>query len=194
MKRRLFFAAIAAVFHSFTLAAFAAITPIYVATNGASSGNGSTIGAPVSQARVREINTTMSDDINVLLLPGTYRLTSTLAFTENDSGSNGFKVVWRAQDTNNLPLLSGGTNVTGWSLVAGTSNVWSAPVTTTAFRQLYVNGQRRTRAKSRLPIDVKRVVRDTSNNTRVIIVDSASLPATLTAPGRAEIHVISLAR
>ena len=172
-----------------------AVTSIYVATNGVSSGNGATIGAPVSlaraQARVREISPTMSGDINVQLLPGTYPLATTLVFNENDSGSNGFKVVWCAQDTNHPPLLTGGTNITGWSPVAGTSNLWSAPVPTTAFRQVYVNGDRRQRAQSRLPVEVKQVIRNTNDTTRILLVDSATLPAGLTAPNRAEIHVIN---
>ena len=195
MSRRIQLLAIGVAFLLSQLTASAVVTPIYVSTNGAASGNGTTLSAPVNlaraQARVREINSTMTNDIHVLLLPGRYPLAATLAFTERDSGSNGFKVVWRAQDTNNPPLLSGGAFVTNWSLVAGTSNVWSAPVTTTAFRQLYVNGERRPRAKSRLPIDVKRVVQNANNNTRVVLVDSATLPPTLTAPGRAEIHVIN---
>jgi hypothetical protein len=178
-----------------SLPGFGAVTLVYVATNGAASGTGATIGAPVSlpraQARVRELNTTMSNDIKVQLLPGTYPITTTLTFNENDSGSNGFNVVWCAQDTNNPPILSGGTNVTGWSLVAGTSNLWSAPVTTTAFRQLYLNGERRQRAQSCLPIEVRQVILNTNNTTRVLLVDSATLPASLTAPGRAEIHVVN---
>ena len=135
------------------LAGLGAVTSIYVSTNGAASGNGATIGAPVSlaraQARVREINATMSDDINVLLLPGRYPLAAPLVFTENDSGSNGFKVVWRAQDAQHPPLLCGGTPVTGWTLHDAGKNIWKAAVPR-GFdtRQLYVNGRRAIRARS----------------------------------------------
>jgi len=74
------------------------------------------------------------------LADGTYRLANTWTFGAADSGSSGHPVVWQAA-TGAHPVISGATQVTGWSQV-GTSGVWSAQVSPgSASRQLYVNGQ-----------------------------------------------------
>ncbi len=166
-------------------------TAIYVSPTGASTGNGSTSGTPVSlaraQARVREINASLSADVNVLLLPGTYALSAPLTFTDLDSGSNGFTVHWTAQDSSNAPLLSGGQQITGWTKMAS-SNIWYASVPNVAFRQVYVNAQRRQRARSEDFVSVKGTVKNTSDNTRTILVESSSLPSTISDWSRAELH------
>jgi Right handed beta helix region len=94
-----------------------------------------------AQSAVRsQLARTSGADVTVLLLDGTYRLASTWAFGAADSGSAGHPVVWQGAPGAH-PVISGASQVTGWTEV-GTSGVWSAPVPTgSASRQLYVNGQ-----------------------------------------------------
>jgi hypothetical protein len=94
-----------------------------------------------AQSAVRsDLAATSGADVTVLLQDGTYRLASTWAFGAADSGSPGNPVVWQAAPGAH-PVISGASQVTGWTEV-GSSGVWSAPVPSgSASRQLYVNGQ-----------------------------------------------------
>ncbi len=94
-----------------------------------------------AQAAVRsQLAATSGASVTVLLEDGTYRLASTWAFGAADSGSPGDPVVWAAAPGAH-PVISGASQVTGWT-EAGSSGVWSAPVPAgSASRQLYVNGQ-----------------------------------------------------
>src|ERR1700678_2096842 len=94
-----------------------------------------------AQGAVRsELAATSGADVTVLLQGGTYRLASTWEFGAADSGTPGTPVVWEAAPGAH-PVISGASQVTGWTEV-GSSGVWSAPVPAgSASRQLYVNGQ-----------------------------------------------------
>ena len=97
---------------------------------------------------VRTVNTDMSGDIHVYLRGGVYTLDSTLKFTDADSGSNGHDVIYSAYE-DERPELSGGMNVTGWQISDAAKGIYRAPVPAgTDTRQLYVNGERETRARS----------------------------------------------
>ncbi|WP_240633428.1 OmpL47-type beta-barrel domain-containing protein [Paenibacillus montanisoli] len=97
---------------------------------------------------VRTMNSNMTNDIHVYLKGGTYTLTSTLSFTEEDSGTNGFNIIYSAYN-GEKPIISGGKQITGWTLYDASKNIYSAyaggDIET---RQLFVNGSRATRAKS----------------------------------------------
>lgn len=98
-----------------------------------------------AQTKVRTVNSSMSGDIVVLLRGGTYQLSSTFALDQNDSGNNGYNVMYQAYP-GETPMISGGQTITGWSQVGG-GNIWQANVgTSLQTRQLYVNGIRATRA------------------------------------------------
>ncbi|MCX4163058.1 MULTISPECIES: hypothetical protein [Paraburkholderia] len=78
-------------------------------------------------------------DVQVQLADGIYRLASPLKFGPADSGTPGHPVVWRAM-TGAHPVISGATQVTGWSQSV-TSGIWSAPAPAGSnSRQLYING------------------------------------------------------
>ncbi|MFC1433707.1 discoidin domain-containing protein [Streptacidiphilus sp. N1-3] len=96
---------------------------------------------------VRTIDKNMKRDIQVELETGTYQLTSTFALTSADSGSNGHSIVYRAAP-GAAPVVSGGSAVTGWTLADPAHNVYKAHVGDIDTRQLYVNGELETRAKS----------------------------------------------
>lgn len=122
------------------------------------SGNGSACSSssPCSlvgaRDKVRTVNTNMTGDIVVQLKGGTYQLGSTFTLSESstvhDSGTNGFDIIYR-NAPGETPVLSGGETVSGFTLHDAAKNIYRAPVTTDLeTRQLYVNGQRATRARS----------------------------------------------
>lgn len=135
--------------------AFAATQAVYYVdpVNGNDNNNGTSIGSAfrtITKARdnVRTINSSMTGDIIVYLRSGTYTLTSTLQFNQSDSGTNGYKVIYKNYGTE-VPVISGGKSITGWTLHDSSKNIWEAGVgTSDNFRQLYVNGVRATRARS----------------------------------------------
>jgi hypothetical protein len=96
---------------------------------------------------VRKINGNMQRDINVELMSGTYTLTDTFQLTGADSGTNGHRIVYEAAPGAH-PVISGGTSITGWTLADPAHNVYKAHVGNIDTRQLYVNGELETRARS----------------------------------------------
>lgn len=103
--------------------------------------------------KVRTVNASMTNDIVVELGNGVYPLTSPFELQRNgsvdDSGTNGYDVIYRASP-GGTAILSGGQAVTGWSLWDTPANIWRANVGTSVdFRQLYINGVRAIRAQGR---------------------------------------------
>jgi hypothetical protein len=117
---------------------------------------------------VRAINQTMQEDIVVVLHGGVYSLERPLVFTADDSGRQGHDVVYRAAP-NEVPVLSGGRRVTGWT--ADADGRWKAPSPVDSFRQLYVNGTRATRAKGPIPAEFKFFGNEGYETTNVAMAD-----------------------
>lgn len=122
------------------LAASAAVqATFYASPNG--SGTDCTSAAPCSltgaRAKVRAENDSMTGDIEVVLADGTYQLDSTFALEEDgttqDSGSNGFDVVYRAA-TGAHPVLSGGLDVSEGQTVGGATVDWQQVGSTGIYR------------------------------------------------------------
>ncbi|MFE7710783.1 discoidin domain-containing protein [Streptomyces sp. NPDC057486] len=91
----------------------------------------------------------MAGEIDVVLADGTYTLKSPLSLSPQDSGRNGFKVVWQAAPGAH-PVISGGTAIREWTQTS-TRGIWSAPVPENLnTRQLYADGQRIPRASGTL--------------------------------------------
>jgi Right handed beta helix region len=137
----------AIVLYGWPAAAFGEI-PFYVSPSG-NDGNPGTVSQPfltLERARVavRTVNQGMNEDVVVYLRGGFYPLSSTVVFDQNDSGFNGFNVVYRAYP-GERPLLSGGRLITGWTAVGG--GTYRANAGSVRFRQLYVNGVRAIRAR-----------------------------------------------
>jgi glycosyl hydrolase family 141/parallel beta helix pectate lyase-like protein len=90
--------------------------------------------------------------VMVFLRDGTYRLKAPLVFTSEDSGSAPCPVTYAAY-RNEKPLVSGGRLVTGWKAVTREGRrLWVAEIPESRagqwyFHQLWVNGQRRVRAR-----------------------------------------------
>ncbi|HEX4704689.1 MAG TPA: right-handed parallel beta-helix repeat-containing protein [Pseudonocardiaceae bacterium] len=107
-----------------------------------------------AQSAVRAVNQATAGPITVNLAGGDYRLTSPLAFTSADSGTNG-TITWQAE-SGAAPVVSGGARVTGWTRFDAGKNIWVAAVPSSLdTRQVYVNGTRAQRAGGALPVSVK---------------------------------------
>jgi hypothetical protein len=125
---------------------------LYVSPTG--QGAACVLATPCSlgQARttVRSLIPSMGGDIDVDLLGGTYRLTSALQLGPQDSGANGYNVVYQAAPGQN-PVISGAKQVTGWSEYDSSKGIYRAAVPAgTQSSQLFVNGQRAQRARGAL--------------------------------------------
>lgn len=130
----------------------------YVSPNGSNTNSGTaaspwaTLEKARDHIRQNNLNDGMTDDIVVYLRGGKYKRTATFTLTEEDSGSNGHKVFYRAYP-GETPLIDGGKSVTGWTQVSGKS-YYVADVPESAgyadyFRQLYVAGKRAQLATSK---------------------------------------------
>ena len=100
-----------------------------------------------AQIAVRLVNSNMKGDITVYLRGGTYSVSSTIKFSEEDSGTNGYNIFYKAFP-GEVPVISGGNNLSGgWSLYDKVKNIYSKKGVSGTFRQLYVNGEWCTRAR-----------------------------------------------
>lgn len=124
---------------------------IYVSPNATGGGNGSEE-APyktleAAKIAVRAMNASQNEDIYVYLMDGTYELSDTLEFTPEDSGKNGYNIIYKADD-GAQPVISGGRKITEWEIDDKNSKIWKASAQGIDSRQLYVNGVKATRART----------------------------------------------
>ena len=101
-----------------------------------------------AREEVRRLNAT--DAVTVLVRGGTHFLSQPLVLEPEDSGTRARPVVWAAYP-GEQPIVSGGRRITGWQ--KGPGNLWQVELPevrsgTWYFRQLFVGGQRRQRARS----------------------------------------------
>jgi hypothetical protein len=89
---------------------------------------------------VRAAAPPMSGDILVNLRGGNFSVSAPIVFAPEDSGRNGFNIIYRAYQ-HETPVISGGVGVTNWSRVRG--NIFSATLARDEkLRGLFVNGTR----------------------------------------------------
>jgi hypothetical protein len=124
----------------------------WVATNGSDQASGSVDDPFLTIDRAREVIRVSYDrgasTIHVNIRGGVYQLNDTLNFDAEDSGAPGAEVVYQAAPGESV-VISGGQQVSGWTLHDGGRNIWKAQVDTGRMpRQLYVNGKRATRART----------------------------------------------
>ena len=123
---------------------------IYVAP----AGNGRQLGTPshpyrslqAARLAVQAVNRTTSADVTVVLAGGVYRIDKTFALGDRDSGRDGHTVTYRAAPGAH-PVISGGRDVTGWTIADAARGIYKAHVGAVDTRQLYVNGELETRAR-----------------------------------------------
>ena len=121
----------------------------YVDAQGGNDSNSGTKDKPFktiekAQEKLREENDSMTGDIYVHL-SGTFEVDETLEFTQADSGKNGYSVIY---DGEGKTTISGGRRIEGFTPVSGTP-LYKADAGHAGFRQLYINGNRADRAKSK---------------------------------------------
>jgi hypothetical protein len=99
---------------------------------------------------VRTLNHDMADDITVFIA-GEYHVDRPIAFGPEDSGTNGFSIIYTAAP-DERPLISGALRVAGWSVADKARGLWSAPAPAglASTRDLFVNGMPATRTRRRL--------------------------------------------
>lgn len=128
---------------------------LYVSPKGSDTGTGTQARPFASLERAREEISAVRKrggvlrPVTVYIRGGEYEMRKPVVFGPDDSGTPTAGIVFQAFDTEK-PVFSGGRRITGWT--AGTNGVWTAsvPDATTGwkFRQLFVNGQARRRART----------------------------------------------
>jgi hypothetical protein len=105
-----------------------------------------TLGAAQGAAR-RSLRLRPGRSVAVILRGGTYRLYHPLKMTPRDSARGGQMVVYRAFG-GERPVISGAARVPGsaWRRWDRGANIWRAKVGKVSTRELYVDGERETRA------------------------------------------------
>lgn len=119
------------------------------------TGNGSEDApyASMDEARqaVQGLNDNMTGDIVVYFDDGEYLLDSTVAFNQEDSASNGYKIIYKAVDPGKAVITSG-LQVTGWEDAndADRPGLLAADADIENTRQFYVDGEMAVRAKGKI--------------------------------------------
>lgn len=145
---------------SSTLAAAEKNTAFFVSPSGNDKHSGSKEApfASIERARdaVRAINQDMHSDIYVYLRGGQYSLDQTIEFNQQDSASNGKRIIYQAYQ-DETPVLTAGKKVNRWRPVKLNGHrVYRSKVKGIEnFRQLYVDGQRAVRANSVNEVDLR---------------------------------------
>lgn len=151
---------------TFSVAVVSAQVAYYVSPDG-NDGNPGSESKPfktLEKARsvVRSTNGHMKSDIMLYLRGGRYQLCKTLVFDQDDSGTNGFSVIY-GSFPGERAVISGGEIVAGWERLS--KDIYKASVHPStlrrrcgsteasssvplSFRQVYVNGHRAIRART----------------------------------------------
>ncbi|MFF0465378.1 discoidin domain-containing protein [Streptomyces mexicanus] len=124
---------------------------VYVSPTGKDAGRGSAAHPfrTLEHARdyVRDVKDRVDGDIHVRLEGGTYQLSRTFQLTGRDSAAHGHRIVYEAAPGAH-PVISGGRRVAGWTPADADGRVYKAKLSGLDTRQLYVNGELKTRARS----------------------------------------------
>lgn len=167
----------------------------YVDPSGSDLNSGTKISpfATVEHAKevIRTINKSMTRDIEVILADGTYSITKPIIFTKEDSGSNGYQIIYRAAEGAQA-ILSGGIEINNWEKVPD-SDLWKTTLDEKIkpFRQLYVNGIRATRAVLEKPITGSGYAKGEVNDQDGIhIGEPTSMLKNISRPQDLELHWI----
>jgi chitodextrinase len=127
-----------------------AVEAIYVAPTGTGAQEGTKThpfrSLNAARAAARRLEAPGDTDVDVVLADGTYAIDQTFALNSNDSGVNGHTITYKAAPGAH-PVISGGKNITGWTLSDAAKGIYKTHVGDVDTRQLYVNGELETRAR-----------------------------------------------
>ena len=124
----------------------------YVSPDGDDKDDGSKTAPFLTAVRaaeeVKKYNSDMQGDIIVFFREGVYTFDETLNLDQTISGSNGYSVILKAYQDESV-TFSGGMQLTGWKELNDGSGIWYTTVDRDIeTRQLYINGEIATRARS----------------------------------------------
>lgn len=119
-----------------------------------------------AQKEVRKVRSESAASVDVLL-SGEFVMDQPLVLSAADSGSAGAPVTWKAV-TEDGAVLSGGSDLSGWSETEPGSGIWKASAQGISSRDLYVDGQRAQLASS--PLSAYEYTK------KYIFVDASGLP------------------
>lgn len=114
----------------------------YVSLEGSDENDGKSIASAFktvqkAQDEVRKINTNMAKDIVVCIMAGTYIQDDIINLGTQDSGSNGYDVVYKAYK-NDKVVFSGGVDISdGWEIHDNSLGIYKKTGIDWDFRQLY---------------------------------------------------------
>lgn len=136
----------------FTLAV--PVKTVFVSEGGDDTLSGTTAGSPLktlSAAKLKAIEIAEQTDSDVLvkLQSGTYYLTETLNFTEEENARKKDNIITFKGTGKTQPLISGGARIKGWVKMSDGVYKASLPESISDVRQLYIDGEIRNRAKSK---------------------------------------------
>lgn len=121
---------------------------LFVSSTAEAGGDGSrerpfdSIQAAKEAIAAKGYNLNMTGDILVWIEEGTYRITQPIVFGVQDSGSNGYSIIYQGIPGKGLPELSGGVRVTGFKKWEKNPRVYVADLDrSTKLRNLIVNGR-----------------------------------------------------
>jgi hypothetical protein len=119
---------------------------------GSDNNNGMSLSTPfktISRAKkvIQSLDKTRGGDVTVYLRGGIYFQDSPLAFNEIDGGTNSCKIIYRSYK-DEMPVISGGQRISGWKIFDKSKNIFRAAIGNLTFRQLYINGNWGTRART----------------------------------------------
>lgn len=107
-----------------------------------------------AKTAVAQVSDSMTGDIVVNIMPGTYYLDETEVFTSEHSGKNGYSIIYRAADAENMPVFSGGRKVTDWQSYK--DGIYMAELSDISdVRNLFVNGFAASRARTEWKFEYK---------------------------------------
>ena len=153
----------------------------YVNVDGSDEGDGSEASPFKTFARVQEevrkYNKDMQGDIVVNIMGGRYELSDEerWEFHIEDSGSNGYDIIYRAADKNNMPTVSGAVELKGtWT--KGENGIWHTKADNLeSVRTMFVNDKTTVRARSPKVIWGDEYYKDENGDILGMYIDKAKL-------------------
>ena len=125
---------------------------VFVDSKSGNDDNNGTFSAPVASVEkakeiVRNEKGEMQHNIYVLMAEGEYFVDKTLEFTKEDSGENGYNIIYTSKG-DEKPVIMQGKNFSDFSLYDAEKNIYRVYTGGLDARQVYFNGVRGVRARS----------------------------------------------
>ena len=95
-----------------------------------------------AQTAVEAINSSMTGDIIVNLMPGDYLVGTQINMTQSDSGNNGHNIIWTCYGEKGSARIIGGVKATGWTLDSGNIYKTNVAIGSQRLDAIYDNGVR----------------------------------------------------